>query len=188
MIWFVNNWKVVGSAFLVVAVFVAGYDVASTKKELVISDLKLQYAEANKKAVELGEELRVKKEELLYTSSKLKTAEDKIGKEVVKYVDKEVIKYVQSSDSGRCYVSNDWVRIDTISARGANSLQDSKSTGGVNGTSTKRVASTGISVYNDVDLLQLTTSRNAICHAEMRKLKALQDYVKIITEENNKHE
>ena len=185
MIWFINNWRVIGSVFLVAAVFITGYDVASTKKELVIADLKLQYAEANNRAVELSEELRVEKEARLNAASKLRAVEDIKSKEVVKYVDREVIKYVQSTDSDRCYVSNEWVRIDTISAKGANTLQDSKSSSGVDGASSKSVADTGISRYNDADLLQLTTNRNAICHAEMGKLKALQEYVEIITRENN---
>ncbi|WP_372809309.1 hypothetical protein [Litorivivens sp.] len=149
-----------------------GWEWRDRSADLEITELRLSYEKASNKALEASQALadasaRVAKERAAAFESGRQE-----GEANAKVIVKEVIRYEKAEYSGRCDLSNHWVRLDTAAATGVR--PDTVTTGGSDD------AASGVT---DADALAVSTERSAIYHAEVRKLRALQEYVNALPEQ-----
>lgn len=104
----------------------------------------------------------------------LETKYETITKVEIQYVDrivtKEVIKY-RDAVPVRCVLDSEWVRIYNLSAEQAGTENPTSEPNGASGTTSKAV--------DDAHALEVVTTNNRICVAEIEKLTALQEWAKL---------
>jgi len=107
-------------------------------------------------------------------TDKLETKYETITKVEIKYVDrivtKKVIEY-RDRVTDRCLLDPEWVRVYNLSTDSASQESASGEPDGAGGTIAKAV--------DDAKALEVATTNNRICVAEIKKLTALQEWAKL---------
>lgn len=114
-------------------------------------------------------------------TDKLETKYETITKMEIKYVDrivtKKVIEY-RDRVPDRCMLNPEWVRVYNLSTDSASQESASIEPNGTSGTIAKAV--------DDAMALEVATTNNRICVAEIEKLTALQEWAKLPLQDERK--
>ncbi len=107
-------------------------------------------------------------------TDKLETKYETITKVEIKYVDrivtKKVIEY-RDRVTDRCMLNPEWVRIYNLSTDSTSQESATSEPNGASGATAKAV--------DDAKALEVATTNNRICVAEIEKLTALQEWAKL---------